>query len=243
MPDPLISVIVVCRNPGEKLQTALESVWMQAGDAADLVVVDGASTDGTRDRLQACAHRLGAWASEPDRGVYDAMNKTVHLARGEWLLFLGADDRLAGPHVLSGLAKTLHTTAAGVLSGSARYDDDRLYTPAPDAYAIRRNFLHHQATFYRRSLLSSVQGYDATLRYQADYDLNLRLLMSGAGIERSDTLVAICGRGGLSDAGHWANYQEEISVRHRHFPKLSCWPWDAAACLRWVRKRFRRTPP
>ncbi len=241
MPPPLISVIVVCRNPGPRLHAALESVWSQAGAHAEVVVIDAASDDGTPGWLQTQASRLGAWISEPDGGVYDAMNKGARLARGAWLLFLGADDVLAAPDTLAQVSRILQSTRASIVAGAARYDDGRHYAPASDATAIRRNCLHHQAAFYRRTALSSSGGYDATLRYQADYDLNLRLLLSGGGVHRIDTLIARCARGGLSDAGHWANYREEIQVRHRHFPAWRCLTWDAAATARWMRKRALRT--
>lgn len=239
MPPPLISVIVVCRNPGPRLHAALESIWSQTGADAEVVVVDGASQDETPAWLQSQSARLGAWISEPDGGVYDAMNKGLRLARGTWLLFLGADDVLAAPDTLARVTPVLRTTPAAVVAGAARYDDGRHYAPAPDTQAIRRNFLHHQAAFYLRSIVSSTGGYDSTLRYQADYDLNLRLLRTGGGIHRIDTLIARCARGGLSDAGHWANYREEIQIRHRHFAAWRCLPWDAAAIARWMRKRVK----
>src|SRR6185312_9288122 len=77
-----ISVIVVCRNPGPRLRAALESVWNQRGTQAELVVVDGASTDGTREWLEQQRSRLGTLISENDSGVYEAMNKGLAAARG-----------------------------------------------------------------------------------------------------------------------------------------------------------------
>lgn len=239
MPTPLISVIVVCRNPGPRLHDALGSVWAQAEVPVEIVVIDGASTDGTPDWLRSQSSQLGAWLSEPDGGVYDAMNKGFRLCRGSWVLYLGADDMLATSGVLEETAPVLARSDAAVVAGAALYDDNRLYRPAPNAHAIRRNFIHHQAAFYRRTALSSMGEYDASLRFQADYDLNLRLLASGSRIERIETLVARCARGGLSDAGHWANYREEIRVRHRHYTAWRCLPWDALASMRWLRKRAR----
>lgn len=237
---PFISVIVVCRNPGlPRLRLALDSVWLQIAAAGELIVVDGASTDGTREWLETQRPRLGALITEPDRGVYDAMNKGVAAARGDWLLFLGADDRLE-PDAFARLAPVLAQTTGGVVAGEAVYSDGRVYRPGAWPVAVRRNFLQHQACFYHRSVFVA-GGFDAALRYQADYDLNLRIGRAGMPIVPAAGRVAVCGAGGLSDAGHWANYREEIAVRHRHFPAWRCWPWDLVSLIRFLRKKILRT--
>lgn len=230
---------MVCRNPGPRLHTALASVWTQQGLVPELVVIDGASTDGTREWLEGQRPRITALVSEPDGGIYEAMNKAVARASGDWLLFLGADDTLADPTVLGRVAPVLAKSAADIVAGEARFDDGRRYPAASPAGAIRRNFLHHQATFYRRRLLAG-QPFDATLRIMADYDLNLRLLRSGAGLETHPLLVAECASGGASDSGAWAVYREEIAVRHRHFPIWRCALWDAGSVVRYLRKQLVR---
>lgn len=240
MPAPLISVVLACRDPGTRMRDALQSVWAQRDADCEAVVADGASTDGTLEWLESQRARLGALVSEPDHGVYEAMNKGIAAAHGEWVLFLGADDRLAGDDVLARAAAMLAGTDADVLVGEARFDDGRIYRLAPAGARIRRNFVHHQAAFYRRSRLVETGGFDATLRLQADYELNLRLHRSGVRFTSLNLLVADCASGGLSDAGRWANYREEISVRHRHFPAWRCWPWDLGSVVRWLRKKIVR---
>lgn len=240
MSTPLVSVVVVCRNPGPRLHAALESVWAQPGENCEIVVIDGASTDGTREWLEMQRSRLGALVSEPDNGVYDAMNKGVAAARGEWVLFLGADDRLL-KGALAGIAPVLRSTGAGVVVGEAAFDDGRLYRLGPPATAVRRNFLHHQAACYRRALFATHGGFDPTLRIMADYEFNLRLLKAGVLFESVPERMADCGSGGLSDAGGWTGYREEITVRHRHLPGWQCWPWDLGSVVRYLRKRLVRS--
>ncbi len=238
MPNPLISVIVVCRNPGPRLRDALASVWEQSDVTVDVVVIDGASTDGTPAWLHEQRARIDSLVSEPDRGVYDAMNKGVRLARGEWILFLGADDCLIDPGVLAEASRTLQDTSASVVVGSARYEDGRRYRFASTRHAIRRNFVHHQAALYRRDVFATHGAFDAQLRYQADYDYNLRLLHADLVFHPLELTLSTCGRGGLSDAGHWANYCEEIVIRHRHFPAWRCWAWDMGSVFRYLRKNL-----
>src|SRR4051812_471640 len=98
---PTISVIVVCKNPGPRLAAALSSVREQLHVSTELIVVDGESTDGTREWLESNRAGITTLISEPDGGVYEAMNKGIAVARGEWIYFLGADDRLAGDMILS----------------------------------------------------------------------------------------------------------------------------------------------
>ncbi|MBL9214664.1 MAG: glycosyltransferase [Opitutaceae bacterium] len=239
-PAPLVSVIVVCRNPGPGLARALESVWRQEGATAELVVIDGASTDGTREWLEAQRERIAALVSEPDHGVYDAMNKGWDAATGDWILFLGADDRLAHPGVIAAATAALAGIPDGVATGEAVYDDGRRYRLAADPQPVRRNFVHHQASFYRRELRTVAGGFDPGLRIMGDYDFNLRLWRRGIPFRPLPLHVSDCGRGGLSDAGGWTGYREEIAVRHRHFPFLRCWPWDVGSVARYLRKRLVR---
>lgn len=239
-PAPLISVIVVCKNPGLRLQTALGSVHDQRNASVETVVIDGASTDGTREWLAAEAGGDVCFLSAPDSGVYEAMNKGIAIARGTWVLFLGADDRLAGTWVLASATLQLRETPAEVVVGEARFDDGRRYPFVEVGTAARRNFVHHQAAFYRREALLRHRGFDAGLRVMADYDLNIRLLAAGDRFEPMALHVADCGSGGLSDAGSWLGYREEIAVRHRHFSAARCWFWDLGSVARWLRKQWVR---
>jgi len=236
---PLVSIILVCRDPGPRVQAALDSIWRQQGADAETIVIDGASTDGTREWLEARRTRLAVLVSEPDRGVYDAMNKGLAAARGDWVIFLGADDQWTTPDIIARASETLSGAGVGVVAGRARFTDGRVYAPQP-ATAIRRNFVHHQAAFYHRSLFARHGSFDLSLGVQADYDFNLRLLHAGVAFTALPLLLAHCGTGGLSDGGAWRNYREEIAVRHRHFPAWRCWPWDVISLVRYVRKRLVR---
>ena len=240
MSAPLFSVVIACRNPGSRLRSALESVWQQTGAEAEAVVVDGASTDGTREWLETQRNRLGALLSEPDTGVYDAMNKGAKLARGRWLLFLGADDRLAGPDVLARVAGAARTAQTELLCGEAAYTDGRIWRAPVSPNVRSRNFLHHQACFHHRSIFER-HAFDATLPVQADYELNLRLWCAGVRPVPLAVRVSLCGTGGLSDGGRWANYRDEIRARHRHFSAGQCWGWDGLSVARYLRKKIVRT--
>ncbi|MBI5771727.1 MAG: glycosyltransferase [Verrucomicrobia bacterium] len=240
-PAPTISVILVCKNPGSRLSAALDSVWSQLHVQPEVIVVDGASTDGSREWLEARRTKLTALVSEPDAGIYDAMNKGLAVARGEWVLFLGADDRLVGDMVLSEALNWMKKTEAGVAAGEAAYDDGRIYQLNSRVNPLARNFVHHQSTFYRRTLFEENGHFDTALAIMADYEFNVRLWKNRVRFKPIPLRIAACGTHGASDSGHWRGYREEIAVRHRYFSLNRCLWWDALSVLRFVRKKIMRT--
>ena len=189
---PTFSVIVVCKNPGARLHVTLASIWEQRNATLELIVVDGSSTDGSREWLEMRREQIAVLTSEPDLGVYDAMNKGVAAARGEWIFFLGADDRLTDESVLSKTESRLRKTDSDAVSGEAVFDDGRSYTLHAPVNPLARNFVHHQATFYRRSLLAKTGGFDTSLTIMADYELNLRLWKGGVRFEPIPLRAAPC---------------------------------------------------
>lgn len=239
-PAPFFSIIVVCKNPGPRLLTAIDSIWAQAGESPELIVVDGASTDGTREWLELNRARIATLITGPDAGVYDAMNKGIAAARGEWIFFLGADDRFASERVLSEARGLMENSSAGVVVGEAAYEDGRIYRLPRRIRPLARNFVHHQAAFYRRQVFVETGAFDPSLRIAADYDFNLRLWQQHVRFKSIDLRVAACGIGGLSDGGAWRVYREEIAVRHRHAPAWRCWFWDALSLARFARKQIVR---
>ncbi|MEO6876796.1 MAG: glycosyltransferase, partial [Opitutaceae bacterium] len=168
--SPLISVIVVCKDPGLQLREALASVWAQTSLVVEIIVVDGGSEDGSRVWLASQRAKLGTLIMEPDRGIYDAMNKGVAAAKGDWVFFLGADDRLCHDAVLNRLQGNLRQTTAGVAVGEVAFTDGRIYRLVPKPDPIARNFVHHQGAFYRRTMFAEHGNFDSTLEVMGDYD-------------------------------------------------------------------------
>ena len=238
---PPLSVILVCKNPGPRLQAALASVWEQLHVRPEIIVIDGASTDGSREWLTAHRARLSAFVSEPDAGIYAAMNKGVALATGNWILFLGADDRLVGDMVLSEALNWMNKTEAGVAAGEVAYDDGRIYRLRSQVNPLARNFVHHQSTFYRRSLFAENDGFDPSFAIMADYEFNVRLWKNRVRFKPIPLRIAACGTRGASDSGRWRGYREEIAVRHRYFSFGRCLLWDALTLVRYVRKKIVRS--
>jgi glycosyltransferase involved in cell wall biosynthesis len=148
---PQISVVTVVFNGAAAIESTLDSVLCQRGVIVESVVVDGGSQDGTQAIVQRYGTRIADFVSEPDRGVYDAMNKGIARCRGEFVLMMNCGDVFAGDDALAAaLAATRPGLEQMVFGAWERLGDDgrrRLCRPAPD-----RRFFNHQAVLYSRSL-------------------------------------------------------------------------------------------
>jgi len=186
MSEPLISVVVAVYNGAATLPACLESVRGQTYARRELIAVDGASTDGTVDILRRSAGQLAYWVPEPDRGIYHAWNKALAQAKGDWICFLGADDRFLEAEVLRDLARVAAATRHRVVYGRM----DLITRAGRVAQTVgkpwlqaRREFLAgfmfpHPGALHHRSLFQERGGFDESYRYAGDYELMLRELVS-----------------------------------------------------------------
>lgn len=203
---PLVSVITVCRNAAPTLEACLGSVAEQTWPAIEHIVIDGASTDGTPAILERWRSRLAVLVSEPDAGLYDAMNKGVALARGAFVLFLNADDFLCGPGAVSDAMGEISRQPDGdVYYGSIEVRMDRRrvrHVPPPPemaAQAMILGCLPHQATFARRAVFERTGHFDLRWRRHADYDWWIKVLSDPAiRLRNIHTVVASFALGGAS---------------------------------------------
>lgn len=234
-----LSIIVACKNPGSRLAAALESVWCQRDVELELIVIDNASTDGTREWLEARRPRLAALVSEPDAGPYAALNKGIALARGDWLLFLAAHDRLVGDTILSTVLNWVKRSESGVAVGEIACHDGRLHKLRSRVQPLARNFVPLAGAFYRRTLFTEGHAFDPSFTVMADYELNLRLWKSRVRFKPLPLRIAACASRGPADAARWRACREEIAIRHRYAPAWRCWPWDALSLIRCATGRIR----
>lgn len=228
-----MSIITVARQAARTLPTCIQSVAEQTYPGVEHLVVDGASTDGTADLLRARNDRLAWWTSEPDRGIYDAMNKGIDAARGDWLYFLGADDRLASPDAIERCVPYLLRGAA-LIYGEVRYSTGRRFPSQVGWPLLIGNTVHHQSAFYAARVFHSWR-YDSSLRLIADYELNLRLYLAGERCERADVVVAECAEGGASRGHIVRAFRETNAVRRRHIGGLLSAPFTVLLAANFAR--------
>lgn len=174
-------MVTVVRNDAKGLARTMDSVAAQDYSALEYVVVDGASTDGTLEELQRRAAGVTRWISEPDSGIYQAMNKGTRLATGAYVCFMNAGDRFAAAGTLSSMLEPLPKTE--LLWGDCIIESDRgeEYDTARDVLKRlhRQMTVSHQSLFVRREALLR-RPFDESLRIAADYDFLCERLLGGA---------------------------------------------------------------
>lgn len=183
-----ISVVTAVYNNRYTVGQALDSALAQDHPNVELIVIDGGSTDGTLEVLQGYAERLAVLVSEPDRGIYDALNKGIARASGEVVGFLHSDDLLADESVLSRIGAAFADPEVDAAYGDLLYvkkDDPsrvvRTWRAAKFSRSkLARGWMPPHPTFYvRRRVYETLGGYDTAYRIAADYDCMLRLLGRG----------------------------------------------------------------
>ena len=204
-----ISVITAVFNRADTVAEALASVHSQSWPAVEHIVIDGGSTDGSLPILQAHGAQLAALVSEPDKGIYDALNKGIRRATGDVVGFLHADDLYETPESLAQVAAAFDDPAVDAVYGDlvyVRQEDPskvvRYWRAGPlMAGSLERGWMPPHPTFYvRRSVYERLGLFDTRFRIAADYESILRIL--GRGRARSAYVPQVLVRmrlGGISN--------------------------------------------
>lgn len=215
---PLLSIITVVYNGMRDLGRTLDSVAAQDYPRIEQIVVDGGSTDGTLDLVQSRGAGIAKWISEPDGGIYDAMNKGVALATGDWILFINADDWLESPGILTRLVREyLSQDRCDVLVGSTRYfrDGKPLYVGKSIPGLMGRELcINHTSALARRGLFAEHGLYRLDLRLASDNEWFYRVSRNlQAKFQVTDIIISNMSLKGASDRNWILAYRELYRIR------------------------------
>lgn len=182
---PVVSVITVVYNGEKYLEKTIQSVITQTYDNMEYIIIDGGSTDGTLDIIQKYEAAVDYWISEPDEGIFDAMNKGIVAASGEYINLLNCGDCYADPHVVGDYVREFHLNPdrAWIFAKAQviREDGSAFQVEGRDIIFGRRKvnkFLSgvcHQTVFYRKNLHDSLGLYSLKYKDSADHHFLLRL--------------------------------------------------------------------
>ncbi len=244
MPSRL-SVITVVLNDRRGFAATAASIVGQTCRDFEWIVVDGGSSDGTLDVIHSHETRIGALRSAPDRGVYDAMNHGLGLARGEFVVFMNAGDRFAQPRtlarVLAAIGEAEH--AIDILFGGTIIElpgGTRVYRPPHPAGARLRFGLpaYHQATFVRRELHQAVP-HELAYQVSSDYYTIATMCRAGARTLALDAPLALhdFGPHNLSKRATLTRFRDFVAIQRRVLGKG--WPEIAIntgrlLCVHWA---------
>lgn len=207
--DPVsLTIVVPHLNSGGEIVDALGSVPERGN--VEVLVIDGQSTDGSIAAVEARRWQSVRVHVEPPRGVYAAMNQGIEHARGTWIYFMGADDRLH-PHLdFDALLARLAATQADVLYGDVEMNGQRMHGEF-DLEKLSRSTIPHQAMFFRRSSFERFGTFDTTYAVKADYALNIRWFCTpGCRFQYEDLVVARYAPGGMSATTHDRAFDRDI---------------------------------
>jgi glycosyltransferase involved in cell wall biosynthesis len=206
------------------LPNVVDSILRHKDEDVELIIVDGGSKDGTVEYLQAHESHIDYWISEPDLGIYDAMNKAIAKAKGTYLLHLNAGDQL----LQIPKQELLQAKQEGIDVAAYRVSIDgrEEFRPASGLSLRFRNTLHHQGTFFRRDTFPL---YNPRYRIFADFDVNQKLALRGARIKLYDSVVAFHANDGVSNRANKAVDNEFFRVIRENYGP---WPLTFAWIIR-----------
>lgn len=197
------SIITVNRNNCTGLQKTIDSVIAQTHKDFEWIIIDGASTDGSKVLIEKYATNINYWVSEPDNGIFDAMNKGIQVSHGEYLLFLNSGDSLSDKYVVHQVLPFLNGKDFYV--GREQRDDynyiwdQKISTNKDICLNLISFFIPHQSTFIHRSVFENYGLYRTDLQYSSDWYLFYKALILGnATISRMPILISIFEGGGIS---------------------------------------------
>jgi len=214
---PKISVGIVVYNGIEHIRNALDSIVRQTYKNLELVVVDGGSDDGTRNVLNEYARNISVLVCEPDKGIYDAINKVCSLATGEWIIFLGCDDVLLDS--FSRMAVLLRRPDTVYYGDVIMRSSGTIYGGRFSKYRLMRHNICHQALFYPKSVYKKY-SYSLDYPWLADHVYNLKLVGDKVPFVYTGVVVSIYNNQGRSASGDAKFSRDQVALIRVAFGNL-----------------------
>jgi glycosyltransferase involved in cell wall biosynthesis len=223
--QPLLSVITIVYNNVNDIERTMRSVLNQTYPRIEYILIDGASNDGTLEVINRYKNELAVVVSEPDKGIYDAMNKGLALATGDYVLFMNSGDEIYAPD-------TVEQVFNSATDADIYYGETEMYNQKWESLGQRRHQspehfnwksfkygmnVSHQAIYIKRSLCSP---YDLQYLYSADIDWIIRAARKSTTIVNTRLYVAKYLVGGVSKQKHLASLKERFHIFTKYYGLL-----------------------
>lgn len=214
--DPLITVVTVVLNEPETLKKTMASVLEQTHDNIEYIVIDGGSTGATLDVIKNHDDKIDYWVSEPDKGIYDAMNKGIDRASGEWINFMNAGDYFYRPDTVKTVFSKDHGNA-DFIYGHTEFlggDFNGVVKAWDFKFLWQTMVFTHQSLFTKSTVLKN-RKFDTRFKICGDYNIIYNSYMNGATFFNSDTVIAAFDPG-LSDVSRSRMAYEKWKVVRKY---------------------------
>lgn len=220
---PFFSIITVVYNAVETLEQTIQSVFSQSFQDFEYIIIDGGSTDGTLGIIEKYKTSIAYSVSEKDKGLYDAMNKGVRMCKGDYIAMLNADDWYE-PLVLEKVAlEAKKMNFPAVIAGGIQFWKDE--TKDKVSYSSLTNFtkkmtVYHPASFISKRVYEEVGEYSLIYKLASDYDLLMRIFLSGNEIVCLDSVFANMRVSGLSEKKWKQALNESRLIKLNYFSSI-----------------------
>lgn len=220
--NPKLSVITIVYNNAKDIERTMQSVLNQTYQNIEYILIDGASNDGTIEIIQNYSNRLANFISEPDKGIYDAMNKGLAIATGDYVLFMNSGDEIYAP-------ETVADVFASAPSGDIYYGETEMFDEHWNSLGQRRHRapehfdwhsfkygmnVSHQAIYIKRSL---TEPYNLNYKYSSDIDWIIKAAKKSSSIVNTHLYVAKYLVGGISKKKHLASLKERFKILSHYY--------------------------
>lgn len=215
----LVSIITVCYNAADNIEKTIISVLSQSYKNIEYIIVDGKSTDGTMDIVKIYEKKISKIICEDDNGIYDAMNKAVKSARGDWIYFLNSGDLLHDNGIVQNVISSyLKNRNANIIYGDIIvYDHDifehqKSYRPT-SFHIMSRGGINHQAIFAKKELFQQSEPFNLNYRVYADYNWLLKsIYVYNAKLHYIAQPIAIYQKNGYSQNNFKKYFPERLEI-------------------------------
>lgn len=228
-----ISIITINYNNCSKLIKTAESVIRQQYKKTEYIIVDGGSTDGSRDYINSIKDKLAFAISEPDRGIYNAMNKGWKLASGDYCIFLNSGDFFFNDTVLSNVAEYIDNSEyADIYYGNIMAFDkevrfESIFNEPLSLYYFYSKFLPHPATFFNKKILIKLNGFNEKYKIISDWIFFVEAFLQKAKFHYIDEIISEFEMNGLSSNNDLAGkerdkvFNDELNILKEDFNNFS----------------------
>jgi len=213
-----LSIITVNLNNRDGLQKTIDSVVGQTFRDFEWIIIDGGSTDGSKELIEKYSDHFAYWVSEPDKGIYNAMNKGIVKSSGEYIIFMNSGDCFANIYVIE---ETVTLLDCDIVAGYVIESTTNLRKNPPiklTPFLLLDQNIPHQAEFIRRDLFSIVSLYSEDLKILADFEFNIRASLQNCSYKVLHKQIAIVESGGISNTMNDTINSETQIIKNRNIP-------------------------